>query len=193
MITCFSVVYKPHWASCVYMCCVFLMYWKMRAQEADHISDFVFCSASSPCRCLKITTRSQRGEPAPRRRALMMTKAGWRRWGSSGGCFGRRTETAGGRRGRTQTATLSLWRGSRTEERNPQMWLRARRRVSRSFIRSKLARSSEVLMTWPASRNYRSMSLEMYSVLDDLLFETLFEIQIASGFAAVKGRESPHL
>lgn len=193
MITCFSVVYKPHWASCVYTCCVFLIYWKMRAQEADHISDFFFCSASSPCRCLKITTRSQRGEPAPRRRALTMTKAGWRRWGSSGGCFGRRTETAGGRRGRTQTATLSLWRGSRTEEKNPQMWLRARRRVSRSFIRSKLARSSEVLMTWPASRNYRSMSLEMYPVLHDLLFETLFETQIASGFAAVKGRESPHL
>lgn len=154
---------------------------------------FFCCSASSPCRCLKITTRSQRGEPAPRRRALTMTKAGWRRWGSSGGCFGRRTETAGGRRGRTQTAALSLWRGSRTEEKNAQMWLRARRRVSRSFIRSKLARSSEVLMTWPASRNYRSMSLEMYPVLHDLLFETLFETQIASGFAAVKGRESPHL
>lgn len=42
MITCFSVVYKPHWASCVYTCCVFLIYWKMRAQEADHISDFFF-------------------------------------------------------------------------------------------------------------------------------------------------------
>lgn len=35
------------------------------------------------------------------------------------------------------------------------------------------------------------MSLEMYSVLDDLLFETFFETQIASGFAAVRAENRP--
>lgn len=106
--------------------------------------------------------RSPRGEPAPRRRARMTTKVGWRRWGSSGGCWGRRAETDGGRRGRKQIATLSCWRVNRMNKRQPQTWPRARKRVSLSFIRSEPGRSSEVLTTWHASRDCRSMFLEMF-------------------------------
>lgn len=106
--------------------------------------------------------RSPRGEPAPRRRARMTTRVGWRRLGSSGGSCGRRAETGGGRRGRKQIATLSCWRVNRTEERKPQTWPRARRQISLSFIRSEPERSSEVLTKLPASRDYRSMFLEMY-------------------------------
>lgn len=127
------------------------------AKKEYHTDNFV----TSLSRRLKMR-KSPRGEPAPRRRARTTTRAGWRRWGSSGGCCGKRAETAGGRRGRKQTATPSCWRGNRTEMRKPQTSLRARRRVSLSFIRSKSGRSSEVLTTWPASRDYRSKSLEMY-------------------------------
>ncbi len=121
-----------------------------------YIYDFDFLSTLS--RRLK-TRRSPRGEPAPRRRAQTTTRAGLRRWGSSEGYCVRRTETGGGRRGRMQTATPSCWRGNKTEERKR---LRARRQISLTFTRSNPGRSSEVLMTWPENRNYRSMFVEMY-------------------------------
>lgn len=108
------------------------------------------------------TRKSPKGDPALRKRARTTTRAGWRRWGSSDSCCGKRTETAGGRRGKRQTATLSCWRANRMEKRKPQTWRKAKGRASLSFIRSKPGRSSEVLTTLPASRNSRSMSLKMY-------------------------------
>lgn len=104
-------------------------------------------------------SRSLREELVPRRRAQMMTRVGWKRSGSSVACCGRRTETEGGRRGRRQIAAPSCCRMDRVN--TCRAWLAKRRPISHSFIKSEPERSSEVLTTFPASRDYRSMSVEM--------------------------------
>lgn len=100
--------------------------------------------------------RSLREELVPRRRAQMMTRAGWKRSESSGVCCARRSETGGGRRGRRPIAAPSYWRMDRVNK-----WPNQRRPVSHSFIKSEPERSSEVLTRFPTSRNYRSMFVEM--------------------------------
>lgn len=101
----------------------------------------------------------------------MTTKAGWRRSGNSAGCCGKKTNTAGDKKGRKWTATQFCSRRKRAEARKLPQWQKARRQISPSFIISKVEKSLEVSMKWLTSRNFKSKFF-----FSDCLFKYCIEI-----------------